>query len=192
VHPPVEVERFHSDDEPHDYFLTVGEIVPHKQVELAAEAATKARQPLKVVGSGPDLDRLRDRYGNYVEFLGRVDDGELEDLYAKARALVVPNVEEFGIAAVEAQAAGRPVIGVRAGGVVETVVEEKTGTFVEPGNVDDMARTMRTFDDDSFDPPVIQEHSKRFSASAFRQRMRAEVDRLLPQPRSQPPLALTA
>jgi glycosyltransferase involved in cell wall biosynthesis len=102
---------------------------------------------------------------------------------------VVPNVEEFGIAAVEAQAAGRPVIGVRAGGVVETVVEEKTGTFVEPGNVDDLARTMRTFDDDRFDAPAIQAHSRRFSASAFRQRMRSEVDRIVNAPSGRTPLA---
>jgi glycosyltransferase involved in cell wall biosynthesis len=179
VHPPVEVERFKPAEEQEDYFLTVGEVVPHKRVELAAEAATQARQPLKVVGSGPDLERLRARYGRYVDFVGRVDDEELESLYAKARALVVPNVEEFGIAAVEAQAAGRPVIGVRAGGVVETVVEDRTGTFVEPNDVDDLARTMRTFDDDRFDARSIQRHSRRFSASAFRSRMRAEVERVL-------------
>lgn len=177
IHPPVEVDRFHP-EEPEDYFLTVGELVPHKQIELAAEAAVRARQRLKVVGDGPDLSRLRARYGSHVEFLGRVRDQELEKLYARARALVVPNVEEFGIAAVEAQAAGRPVIGVRAGGVTETVVEEKTGTFVEPGNVTDLSRKLRTFDDDRFNPPAIRQHSRRFSAAAFRQRIRAEVERV--------------
>jgi glycosyltransferase involved in cell wall biosynthesis len=176
VHPPVEVERFSRQEEPEDYFLTVGEIVPHKQVELAAEAATRSRQRLKVVGSGPDLERLRSEYGSYVDFVGRVDDTELESLYAKARALVVPNVEEFGIAAVEAQAAGRPVIGVRAGGVVETVVEEKTGTFVEPGSVDDMARALGSFDDDRFEAGEIREHSQHFSSQAFRSRMRQQVE----------------
>lgn len=175
VHPPVEVERFSSEEEPEDYFLTVGEIVAHKQVELAAEAAARSRQRLKVVGSGPDLERLRREYGDYVEFVGRVGDDELERLYAKARALVVPNVEEFGIAAVEAQAAGRPVIAVRAGGALETVVEDKTGTFVEPASADDMARALKSFDGDRFEPSAIREHSQHFSAAAFRSRMSEQV-----------------
>ena len=105
VHPPVEVERFEI-GEPGDHVLFVAELVRHKRPEVAIEAAVAAGRPIKVVGDGPELQRLRERYGSSAEFLGRVDDEQLARLYAEAAALVVPNVEEFGIAAVEAQAAG--------------------------------------------------------------------------------------
>lgn len=112
VHPPVDVERFFI-GEPEDYLLVVGELVPHKRAELALEAARRAGNRVKVVGEGPSLQSLRARFGDVAEFLGRVDDWRLAEVVARARALVVPNVEEFGIAAVEAQAAGRPVLAPR-------------------------------------------------------------------------------
>ena len=100
----------------------------------AIEAAAEAGRRIKVVGTGPELERLRERYGGQAEFLGRVDDRALARLYAEAAALVVPNVEEFGIAAVEAQAAGRPVVGINAGGARETVVHGRTGLLVPDGD----------------------------------------------------------
>src|SRR4051812_45883436 len=99
VHPPVEVERF-TLHEPEDYFLVVGELVAHKRVELALEAASLADRKLKVVGTGPDLERLKALYGERAEFLGRVKDQALIELIGRACAVIVPNVEEFGIAAV--------------------------------------------------------------------------------------------
>src|SRR5215207_2150746 len=132
VHPPVDVHRF-SLAEPEDYLLAVTELVPHKRVDVALEAGRRAGLPLKVVGTGPELERLRARHGDNAEFLGRVDDDELARLYSRALALVVANVEEFGIAAVEAQAAGRPVVAPAAGGTLETVVSGKTGVLVPPG-----------------------------------------------------------
>src|SRR5207249_2641477 len=126
INPPVDVERFQI-GETQDYFLVVGELVPHKRVEIALEAAKRAGQSIKVVGSGPEYGRLSTLYGGTAEFMRRLKDEELARLYAGARALVVPNVEEFGIAAVEAQAAGRPVLGVDAGGLKETVVDGVTG-----------------------------------------------------------------
>jgi glycosyltransferase involved in cell wall biosynthesis len=175
IHPPVEVERFRS-DEPDDYFLAVTELVPHKRIDLAAEAASDAGQRLKVVGGGPELGRLRDRYrGPEVEFLGRVEDEELVELYAHARALVLPNVEEFGIAAVEAQAAGRPVIAAAAGGALETVQEGVTGQFVPPDDGSALKRTLRSFDPDEFDSGAIRRHARHFSVQSFRQRFGREV-----------------
>lgn len=175
VHPPVEVDRFRT-EEPEDYFVTVGEVVPHKRVELAAQAALAAGKRLKVVGSGPALDRMREQYGRRVEFLGRVEDEELERIYAGALAAVVPNTEEFGIVAVEAQAAGRPVIAARAGGSIETVVDGVTGCFVPPDDSRALERAMRRFDHSAYDSETIQRHSRRFSPQAFRSRLRAEVE----------------
>ena len=176
LHPPVEVERF-SIGEPGDHVLFVAELVRHKRPELAIEAAAAAGRPIKVVGTGPELGRLRERYGRQAEFLGRVDDAQLARLYSEAAALVVPNVEEFGIAAVEAQAAGRPVVAVDAGGVRETVLRDQTGVLVPDGDPEALARALRG-DLTRFDPREIQAHAQRFRPEAFRLRLRAIVDGL--------------
>jgi glycosyltransferase involved in cell wall biosynthesis len=174
VHPPVEVDRF-SCGEPEDYFLTVSELVPHKRVEIAAEAASAAKKKLKVIGGGPEFERLRARYGKTVEFLGRVGDQELRRLYRGAIGVVVPNVEEFGIVAVEAQASGKPVIAARAGGSTETVIEDVTGCFVPPGDAPALERALRRFDPADYEPATIQRHAQTFSADAFRAKMREEI-----------------
>ena len=116
IHPPVEIGWLEPGT-PEDFFLVVTELAPHKRVHIALEAARLAGKRIKVVGAGPELARLRSTFGDSAEFLGRVSrPSELARLYPRALALVVPNVEEFGIAAVEAQAAGRPVVAVDAGG----------------------------------------------------------------------------
>jgi glycosyltransferase involved in cell wall biosynthesis len=185
VHPPVETHRF-SIGQPEDYFLIVSELVPHKQVDLALEAAARAGQAVKVVGAGPSLAGLRHRFGDTAEFLGRVDDDRLSSLMAEARALVVPTVEEFGIAAVEAQAAGRPVLGPDRGGTRETVVDGKTGILFPAGDVDGLAEAMRYVDFDRFDPAAIRRRALNFRPEAFKQRLVGEVGRLTGPPAAIP------
>lgn len=177
IHPPVAVERFRP-GVPEDFLLVVAELVPHKRIDFALEAARLAGRPIKVVGGGPELKRLERDYGDGAEFLGRVSDADLVDLYARSLALVMPNVEEFGITAVEAQAAGRPVIAADAGGARETVVPGETGVLVSPGSVDSLAEAMRETDFEAFSPSRIRAHAARFSTEMFRERLRAEVDRL--------------
>jgi glycosyltransferase involved in cell wall biosynthesis len=177
IYPPVETHRFYS-AEPEDYFLVTAELVRHKRVDHTCEAARRAAVPLKVVGCGPELERLRARYGGCVEFLGRVDDRELADLYARARAVVVANVEEFGIVAVEAQAAGRPVITADEGGARETVIDGVTGVHVPLGDVDGFAEAMSQTNFGAFSPTLIQAHAARFSIEAFKERLTAEVTRI--------------
>jgi len=177
VHPPVEVGRF-AVGEPEDFFLVVTELVPHKLVDHAAEAARRAGQPIKIVGGGPSAKRLAHDYGSSAELLGRVSDSELASLYSRARALVVPNVEEFGIAAVESQAAGRPVLAAGAGGVRETVIDGETGVLVPPNDVDALAEAMRETDWEGFDPARINRHAQAFSTAEFRRRFEQEVNRL--------------
>jgi glycosyltransferase involved in cell wall biosynthesis len=178
VHPPVAVERFQVSGEVESYFLVVMELVRHKRVELALEAAKRAGVELRVVGDGPERERLELRYGlpnGTARFLGRADDEALAGLYSRARAFVLPNVEEFGIAAVEAQAAGRPVLAVAAGGALETVIDGTTGVLVPEGDVDAMAAAMRDFDFDRFDPDEVARHAHGFSTEVFQERLRAEV-----------------
>ena len=174
IHPPVDVDRFES-GEPEDFFLAVSELVSHKRIEVAAEAASRVGRRLKVVGGGPELTRLRCRYGKWVEFVGRLGDRELKELYRGALAVVVPTVEEFGIVAVEAQAAGKPVIAARGGGATETVIEGATGRFVEPGDVVALARALRHFDAGAYDSATIQRHARQFSIESFQAKMRDAV-----------------
>lgn len=178
VHPPVEVERFAPARRREDYFLVVTELVRHKRVELALAAAERAGVTLRVVGEGPDRERLEAAYAaprGRAEFLGRVDDATLADLCARARAFVLPNEEEFGIAAVEAQAAGAPVVAVAAGGALETVVEGETGVLVAPEDAGALTRAFVETEFERFDPERIVAHARGFSKQAFQRRLRDQV-----------------
>jgi glycosyltransferase involved in cell wall biosynthesis len=176
VHPPVEVDRF-AIGEPEDYALIVSEIVRHKRIDVALEAARRAGQRVKVVGTGPDLELLKARFGDSAQFLGRVSDAELARLHQGARMFMMANVEEFGIAAVEAQAAGRPVLAAAAGGALETVLPGETGVLVPEDDVDAMAEAIRYTDFERFRPQIIRANAERFSTQSFQSRLRAEVER---------------
>lgn len=173
IHPPVETERFHV-GVPGDSLLVVSEVVRHKRVHVALEAARRAGLPIQVVGTGPDLPALSQAYPE-AEFLGRLDDAQLVELYARARAVVVPGREEFGITAVEAQAAGRPVIAADAGGALETVVDGETGCLARLDDPDSFAAAMRRLDSRAFEPQRATANAERFSVDEFRRQLAAEV-----------------
>lgn len=175
VHPPVDVDRFQPEADHDDYFLVVSELVRHKNVDVALAAAAQAGVPIKVVGDGPEAGALRATYGGSAEFLGRLGDAELASVYARARAFAMPAVEEFGIVAVEAHAAGRPVLAAGAGGALEIVVEGETGVFVPPRDVEATAAAMREVDWDGFDPVAIRARAERFATARFQERIRHQV-----------------
>jgi len=176
IHPPVETHRFRQ-GVPGDAFLVVSEIVRHKRVHIALEAARRAHAPIQIVGSGPDHAALSEAYPE-AEFLGRASDKELVELYARARAVVVPSMEEFGITAVEAQAAGRPVIAAAAGGALETVLDGKTGRLATLDDVESFAQAIESIDELDFDPASAMRNAERFSVAAFQRRLAEEVSRL--------------
>lgn len=173
IHPPVETHRF-APGKPGESLLVVSELVRHKRLQVALEAARRARAPIQVVGSGPHHACLRDAYPE-ADFLGRVSDEDLVELYASARALLVPGVEEFGITAVEAQAAGRPVIAAAAGGALETVLDGRTGCLVRQDDVGAFARAIERIDTLDFDPERAVENAERFSVAAFARRLSSHV-----------------
>ncbi|MDQ6811901.1 MAG: glycosyltransferase, partial [Actinomycetota bacterium] len=142
------------------------------------EAARRARAPIRVVGSGPEHAALSAAYPE-AEFLGRVGDEELAALYASARAVLVPSMEEFGIAAVEAQAAGRPVIAAAAGGALETVLDGQTGRLATLDDVDSFVRAIETIDELDFDPSRAVAQAERFSVAAFQRNISEQVTRAL-------------
>ncbi|HEY7387131.1 MAG TPA: glycosyltransferase, partial [Bryobacteraceae bacterium] len=109
IHPPVEVDTFYWKP-PRDYFLIVSELVPYKRIDTAVRVFARTGRKLIVAGAGPEYRKLKTLAGGAVEFAGRVPDGELRDLYASCRALILPGEEDFGMTAVEALASGKPVV----------------------------------------------------------------------------------
>jgi len=177
IHPPVETHRF-TPGTPGDALLVVSEILAHKRLHLALEAARRAHAPINIVGAGPHHNALADAYPE-AKFLGRASDADLAQLYAGARAVVMPGIEEFGITAVEAQAAGRPVIAAAAGGALETVIDGKTGRLVALDDVDAFAHAIAHIDQLDFDPADAVRNAERFSVAAFQRRLSAHVNAVL-------------
>jgi glycosyltransferase involved in cell wall biosynthesis len=177
VHPPVEVERF-SIGKVANHYALVSELMEHKQIEIAVRAFNKLRLPLIIVGDGPAGRRLRRIAGPTVSFTGRLSDSAVAEVMQSARALIVTSIEEFGIAAVESQAAGRPVIARSAGGALETVLDGVTGCFWW-GGPEELARAVSEFDETAIDPQACVASASRFDTATFERGMHAAVDAAL-------------
>src|SRR5215203_5143865 len=174
VYPPVETGRFRP-SLVGEHYMVLAELMAHKRIDVAVRAFNSLGLPLVVVGDGPEMRRLRRIAGPTVTFAGRVGDDRVAQLLARCRALVVTATEEFGIAAVEALAAGRPVIALGEGGVRESVVEGVTGTFFERCEPDAVAAAVRGFDPLSIDPRACRSTAERFGAERFREQLRRIV-----------------
>lgn len=178
IYPPVDVDRFTpTGAEPDDFYLVVSRLVPYKRVDLAVEAASRLGRRLIVAGDGPERARLERMAGPTVEFRGHVDDEEATALFARCRALLFPGIEDFGIAPVEAQAAGRPVIAYGRGAALETVTADSTGVFFDEQSVESVASAIERFEGMSFDWRKCRRNAERFTAEEFRRRMTAVVGR---------------
>jgi glycosyltransferase involved in cell wall biosynthesis len=178
VHPPVDVESFEWKPA-EDYFLIVSELVPYKQVSTAVRLFAKTGRRLKIAGGGPELRHLRRMAAPNVEFLGRVSDVELRDLYARSRALLLPGEEDFGITPVEALASGKPVIALGRGGALETV-PPGGGVFYDDASPEGLAEALQRFE--KLEPQIrhaeLQEHARRFSEAEFARKMTAALEEL--------------
>jgi glycosyltransferase involved in cell wall biosynthesis len=175
LHPPIELDRFRP-GEVGEHYLVVAELMAHKQIDVAVHAFNRLRMPLTVVGDGPELRRLRRLAGPTVRFTGRLSDDRVADLMRSARALIVTAAEEFGIAAVEALASGRPVIALGAGGVLESVREGATGTYYRASDPEALAEVVARFDPSAFDPAVCVAAAQRFGVGRFQAALRAIVE----------------
>jgi glycosyltransferase involved in cell wall biosynthesis len=177
VYPPVATERFRPGPVG-DHYLVLSELVSHKRIDAAVHAFNRLGLPLVIAGDGPDRRRLRRLAGPTVRFAGRVSDAQAEQLMSSCRALVVTSLEEFGIAAVEAQAAGRPVIARAGGGLLETLRDGETGCFWD-GGPDELAEAVTAFDPAGVDPEACVRNAQRFDAQVFRATFPDEVEAAL-------------
>jgi glycosyltransferase involved in cell wall biosynthesis len=176
VYPPVAVDRFRAGESREDFTLFVGRLVAHRRVDIAVEAFTRMGEPLVVVGDGPARASLEAAAGPSVRFAGVVSDGELIDLYARCRAVVVPGIEDFGLIPLEANAAGAPAIARDEGGARETILDGRTGVLFSPGTVEGLIAGVERARGIAFDPTALRAHAQTFSTQSFAARMRAIVD----------------
>lgn len=170
VQSPIDASFFRPAGDAQDYFLVAARLQAYKRIDLAVEACTRLSLPLHVIGEGPDRGRLQSLAGPTVSFLGRLSDAELRDQMAHCRALIFPGEEDYGLAPLEAQASGRPVIAYGAGGALETVREGETGAFFREPTVSALADALRSFRD-TYDPNVLRAHAMTFDKSIFKERM---------------------
>jgi glycosyltransferase involved in cell wall biosynthesis len=180
VYPPVDTEFFHPGAVPAEHFaLVVSALVPYKRIDVAIAACRLARVPLKIAGSGPDraaLEREAASAGADVQFLGRVSDETIRDLYRRAAVTLLPGEEDFGIVPLEAQACGRPVVALGRGGARETVVPGETGLLVDEMAPDAFAGAIAQAIEQRFDATAIRRHAQRFSRARFGDEMAALIE----------------
>jgi glycosyltransferase involved in cell wall biosynthesis len=179
IHPPANVSAGYIASQIEDYYLVVSRFVPYKRVDLAIEACNRLRRRLQIVGDGPEYKRLRKVAGPTIEFLGRLDESALHEIYARCRALLFPGEEDFGLVPVEAQSHGRPVIAYGRGGALETVMADLaddddtancSGVFFGTQTAESLCEAMQRFErsESRFRPQFIRNSVERFSLERFK------------------------
>ncbi|HYW42176.1 MAG TPA: glycosyltransferase [Bryobacteraceae bacterium] len=181
VYPPVDVDSFRSEP-PEDYFLMVSELVAYKRIDLAVRVFSRNGMRLRIAGAGPEYRRLRAMAAPNVEFLDRVPDDQLRELYARCRAFLLPGEEDFGMTPVEALASGKPVIALGRGGALETVPLFGGVFFGEPTEAA-LAGALEKFEamEREIRPAELQGYARRFSEAEFRRKMTAVLERVMPR-----------
>lgn len=185
VHPPVRTAYFTPPDPAEkrlDFWLVVAAMEPYKRIELAIRAANKARHPLWIIGDGSQRARLEAIAGETVHFLGRVSDSELRGYYRKARVLLFPQVEDFGIVAAEALACGLPVVARRAGGALDIVTEGQTGAFFDDPTPEALLDAIARAPACDQAGPACRTSALRFAPERFDEQMREQIELTLTHP----------
>ncbi|AGK95862.1 glycosyltransferase [Clostridium pasteurianum] len=171
IHPPVRCNLFDISDIDEDYFLILSRLVPYKKIDLAVRAFNELGLPLVVVGDGVERENLQSIAKDNIKFLGRQPDNVVKEYYSKCRAFIFPGEEDFGITSLEAQASGRPVIGLKKGGLLETVVKDETGVFFNEQTVESLKDAVKRFQHINFDKQTIRKHAEGFSEEIFKNKI---------------------
>jgi len=191
LHCPVDVDEFASTNTADDrldeaplpfhagepFYLVMTRLLPYKRVELAVAACNQLRANLLVVGSGPQENRLRQLAGPTVRFAGTVSEAKRREALQRARAVIVSGIEDLGLVALEAAAAGTPTVAFARGGSLETVVERETGVFFYEPSPDSLMRALQQTTHLNFGSDVMRAHARRFSSDAFRAKLTAFIER---------------
>jgi glycosyltransferase involved in cell wall biosynthesis len=176
IPPPVDVHRFSIGDTQAPYYLVVSRLQAYKRIDIAVEAFTRLHVPLCIVGDGPAREALEAIAGPTVTFLGRLPDTDVARMMAECQALVMPGAEDFGIAPLEANASGRPVLAFRAGGALDTIVDGVTGLTFAEQTPEALAASVERHQRVRWDPHAIRHHAERYDVTVFRRRMAAFIE----------------
>ena len=178
IYPPVDVERFKLHEDKEDFYFTASRMVPYKKIDLIVETFSKTDKKLVVVGTGPDMEKIKSKAGKNIEILGFQSDEVLLDYMQRAKAFVFAAEEDFGIVPVEAQACGTPVICLGKGGTKETVIDMVSGVHFMEQSVEALLEALKKFEknSDSFEPQKIRENALRFSKERFEKEIKEFVE----------------
>lgn len=181
IHPPVDINNFYISEKQEGYFLMVGRLIAYKRHDIAISAFNKLGLPLKIIGRGPEMKRLKKITKSNIEFLGRVDDKELARYYSECRAFIFPQEEDFGIVAIEAMASGRPIIAYRGGDIPEHMEEGKMGIFFKNQTAEGIIEAVKKFRDEDYNPEYIRKQSLKFDREIFKSRIRDYIEKEMEQ-----------
>ena len=178
IAPPIDIERFRVYAEQQDYYVVLARLVSYKRIDLAVSAFSRMKRKLIVIGTGPALEELKAKAGRTVQFVGRKSDNEVEAYVSQCQALIFPGEEDFGMAPVEVAAAGRPTIAFRAGGAVETVVDNVTGVFFDEQTTESLIEAVERFERQQWSSAAIRAHAEGYSREVFRHRFASFLRRV--------------
>ncbi|WP_430428575.1 glycosyltransferase [Maribacter litoralis] len=190
IYPPVDTKSFTISNETEEYYITCSRMVPYKKIDLIVEAFSQTNKKLIVIGEGPDYQKIKQLASNNVELLGFIEKNKVLSLIKKAKAFIFAAEEDFGIAPIEAQAAGVPVIAYGKGGILETVKgqfpglkpidDSFTGVFYKEQNIPSLLNAVDYFDKNSsiFDKEIIRQNAQRFSIERFEIEFKETVETL--------------
>jgi glycosyltransferase involved in cell wall biosynthesis len=170
IEPPIDTSRFWISKNVDDYYLTLARLISYKRIDLAVEACTRTGRKLVVIGDGPDRERLQAMAGPTVTFLGRQPDREVSRYASRCRALIFPGEEDFGMAPLEINAAGRPVVAYGAGGATETVIESVNGILFREQTPDSLIDALEKCEQRIWDPATMREIAQRYDIRLFQDR----------------------
>jgi len=162
-----------------DYYLVVSALVPYKRIDLAVHACRELDRPLRIIGDGPDLEKLKAVAGPNVTFLGSASGEVLLDAYSKARAMLMPGEEDFGITPLEAMACGTPVVALGRGGALDTVIDGKTGLFFSDPTTESLKEGLVRFEAANYSREACREQAERFTRERFQTGLKRAIDGML-------------
>lgn len=175
IHPPVQMNDFHISEQIGNYYIAGGRLVPYKYLDMVVHTFNRLKWPLIIFGTGPEYWRLRTIAKPNITFVGRISEAEKSKLLSNARAFIHPQIEDFGITALESMASGRPVIAYAEGGATETVIPDETGVFFYEQNWEALMNTLLHFDTKNWDSHKIREHAAKFDCSQFKEQIHTHV-----------------
>lgn len=183
IYPPVDIDKFERSEQPGQYYLAVGRLIPYKRFDLLVDTFNSLGLPLYIIGDGKEFANLKEKALDNVKLLGFVPDQDLQNYYANAKAFLFPQKEDFGITAIEAMSCGKPVIAFGEGGAIETIIDGKTGVLFEEQSVSCLSKAVKRFEkldkEGKLDSVNIRKQAEKFSKERFQSEIIAFLEKLL-------------